>query len=126
MKNLTIHNLDKLELVRFGDVGIGAEALIPSELGGRMSASVIELAPNEEFEPHKHSSDHVLMILEGSGRLDCWEGEEKSSYEVSKGDIVPVPSEFTHAFGAGREGCIFLSFATPARVLTDPERLRYV
>jgi quercetin dioxygenase-like cupin family protein len=112
-----------VNLQPFGEAGIGGEILIPAQLNNQVSLSLIKLGADEAFAPHFHPSDHILVIMEGSGQLDCSEGDSRTVYELREGDVVPVPSQLVHAFAATAEGCTFLAFAVPARPLKHPERL---
>lgn len=121
---ITVRNLHTVDLKPFGDVGLGAEVVDFKELAGSISAAIIKLGPSKAFKPHTHPSDHILVILKGSGVLSFMQpNQHLGVLLLSAGDVVPVPKDYVHAFASEDQGCEFLSIATPARALEDPERL---
>ena len=68
---------------------------VVDEVGGstQMGFAVAKLEPEGAAEPHVHSWEESLFVLEGSLTLDTMEG----SYLLSSGDYALLPVGMTHA-----------------------------
>lgn len=61
------------------------------------SASVVQFAPGARTKPHRHTSDQVLYVVAGIGKVGDADGE----HVISAGDAVLIPAGTDHWHGAG-------------------------
>ena len=108
------------------DFAKGGELIDPKDVGGRVSCSKIHVPPHKGFARHIHPSDHILIILDGSGWMTYSEKGKSLRLNFQKGDVFPVPSNLEHAVTAGKNGVTLLAIGSPARLLNDPERMKFV
>ncbi len=108
--------------VRVTKDAIGAELIDPKETKGRLSCSKIRIQPNKGFKRHIHPSDHLLIILVGSGFLTYWEKGTKFRMDFRSGDIFSVPRELHHAVTAGLSGVTLLAIGTPGTNASRPRK----
>ncbi len=121
-KNISEVTMD----VRVAENAVGGELIDPAEVNGRLSCSKIHLSANADFDRHIHSSDHLLIILEGDGFLSYYKKGGEIRMIFKAGDVFPVPRNLLHAVTAGPNGTTFLAIGTPARTLRDPKRMKFV
>jgi mannose-6-phosphate isomerase-like protein (cupin superfamily) len=92
-----------------------------------ISISRLSMDPNTGFEKHVHPHNHVLVFLEGGGRLDYTDPDGNDhSLEFKAGDVLNVPGVWQHAVSAGPEGILMLSIGSPPMHLLDPERMVFI
>lgn len=69
--------------------------------GAKMWAVVLEKAmltyfevePNSHFEMHKHDSEQITLVLEGTLYFEM----PDKTISVKKGDVIAIPSNIKHA-----------------------------
>ncbi|MPZ99622.1 MAG: cupin domain-containing protein [Dehalococcoidia bacterium] len=71
--------------------------LIPGGRSDHLSATVVQFGPGARTRPHTHTSDQLLYIVAGIGKVGDTEGE----HVVSVGDSVLIPAGTEHWHGAG-------------------------
>ena len=92
-----------------------------------ISISRLTMDPNSGFKKHVHPHNHVLVFLEGSGRLDYTDPSgEEHTVEFKAGDVLNVPGVWEHAVSAGPDGIKMLSIGSPSMHILDPKRMVFV
>lgn len=64
------------------------------------SAAVVSFAPGARTVVHRHTSDQLLYIVSGIGKVGDADGE----HVVAVGDTVLIPANTDHWHGAGDTG----------------------
>ena len=65
-----------------------------------LAAGLVHFAVNARTRMHTHTSDQLLYILNGIGKV----GDEENEYVVSAGDSIVIPAGTPHWHGAGDTG----------------------
>ena len=65
--------------------------------GDQMSFAIVQFAAGARTKPHRHTSDQLLYVVAGIGKVGAG-GEE---HVVSVGDFVHIPAGEDHWHGAG-------------------------
>lgn len=99
----------KLDNVHFTELVKGAKSRLIA--GKRVLVSFIEMEPNMVFPLHKHESEQIMIVIEGSMLHTL--GEEK--IRVSKGDILVIESNELHGGIVSEEGCKAIDIFVPPR-----------
>ncbi len=76
---------------------VWARELIESGASRDFSASVVQFAPGARAKPHRHTSDQLLYVVAGIGKVGDADGE----HVISAGDAVLIPADTDHWHGAG-------------------------
>ena len=75
------------------------QTLIPTDMAGNFSCSVVNFAWGARNKLHFHSSDQILVITSGTG-IVATEQEER---EVAVGDVAHIQAGEKHWHGAKEE-----------------------
>jgi quercetin dioxygenase-like cupin family protein len=68
----------------------------------------IDLGPDAVIEPHAHTADEIVYVLEGSILL--------GARTLGPGDALCVAKDTLYGFTTGPEGCSFLNFRPTSKV----------
>lgn len=79
---------------------VWTRSLAPAGAEGQVSASVVHFAPGARAGWHRHSTDQVLFVVSGIGKVGDREGE----HVIAAGDSVVIPAETDHWHGAHDTG----------------------
>ena len=71
--------------------------------GDQITVANVQFAPGARTVPHRHSSDQVLFVTAGIGRVGNAQGEQA----LGVGDAVMIPAGEVHWHGAGDSGSPF-------------------
>ena len=74
-------------------------------------ASFIEMDPDMFFPLHKHESEQIMIVLEGSIRQRVADKE----FIPSKGDVLVMESSVLHGGKVSEEGCKAIDTFVPSR-----------
>ncbi|CAF2153483.1 BnaA01g24560D [Brassica napus] len=77
-----------------------------------------EMEPNTFLVPHHLDADYVFLVVQGKGVIGFVTDTANESFQITKGDVVRVPSSVTHFF-ANTNGTVPLrlaKIAVPANV----------
>lgn len=113
----TVHLTDEITAV---------EMVSPGEFGGRLSCHKIDIPANAEYPVHDHPSEHIILVLEGTGWMKYWKNKREHGFDLKAGDVFFVPANAPHQVGAYDNGAIMLAMSSDSKPLTDPNRLRVV
>jgi quercetin dioxygenase-like cupin family protein len=89
-------SVDRSDQAIFQGGSVWARALTPSEEGGDFNVNLVQFAPGARTRPHRHTSDQVLYVVSGIGKVGA-EGEE---HVISTGDTILIPADTEHWHGA--------------------------
>jgi len=79
--------------------------------GKKAMASFIEMEPGMKFPIHKHRSEEIMIVLEGSIKRRVANQE----FMLSKGDVLVVDSDEVHGGNVSKEGCKAIDVFIPPR-----------
>jgi quercetin dioxygenase-like cupin family protein len=65
-----------------------------------LTASIVHFAAGARTRMHRHTSEQVLYILNGTGKV----GDAEADHLVGPGDCVTIPANADHWHGAGDTG----------------------
>ena len=65
-----------------------------------LTAAVVHFSPGARTRTHRHTSDQLLIVTSGIGKVGDADGE----YVVASGDSVLIPAGHDHWHGAGDTG----------------------
>lgn len=91
--------------------GYAADSVVDEPAGGvQMGFRVSRLEPGGLVDPHVHSFEETLYVIEGSMTVDTREG----SYLLKTGDYLLLPVGMTHALrNTGSEGAVLAEMKAP-------------
>jgi quercetin dioxygenase-like cupin family protein len=101
--------LYKLDKVPYVDLVEGAKSRLV--VGEKILVSFIEMEPNMFFPLHKHESEQVMIVIEGS--ITEILGDKKVL--LKKGDVVVIKSGLQHGGIVSEEGCKAIDIFAPPR-----------
>ncbi|HZX19965.1 MAG TPA: cupin domain-containing protein [archaeon] len=120
-------NLDNVELdVNLTEKIMAKEIISREENDSRLSCHKIRIPPKEEYPIHEHPSEHIILLLNGTGWMKLWKNNKQHSCDLRSGDVFFVPANVPHQVGAYSSGADMLAISCDSKSLTDPERLRIV
>lgn len=99
----------RLEDVPFTELMKGARSRLIA--GERLMVSFIEMEPNMEFPLHRHESEQIMIVMEGSMLQTL--GDKK--VKVCKGDVLVIESNELHGGQVSEEGCKAIDIFAPPR-----------
>ena len=76
---------------------VWARELIDRGSSRDFSASVVQFAPGARTRTHRHTSDQLLYVVAGIGKV----GDAGGEHVISAGDAVLIPADTDHWHGAG-------------------------
>jgi 4-carboxymuconolactone decarboxylase len=79
---------------------VWSKELATAQNGRDMRVTAVHFAPGARARMHRHSSDQVLYVLNGLGKVGDAEGE----HVIAPGDCVVIPADTDHWHGAGDTG----------------------
>ncbi|MEZ4553982.1 MAG: cupin domain-containing protein [Dehalococcoidia bacterium] len=85
---------------------------------GHLTASVVQFAVGARTRMHTHTSDQLLYVVSGIGKVGTNEGEQV----IATGDVALIPAGEPHWHGAGDSGSP-MSHLTVMRGDTETEVL---
>lgn len=87
---------------RTGDAIFIGEVRARDLAGGSadVSASVVQFAAGARTKMHRHSSDQVLLVLSGIGKV----GDTEHEHVIGTGDSATISAGTDHWHGAGDTG----------------------
>ena len=68
--------------------------------GKNITVAMVQFAAGARTKFHRHTSDQILYIISGIGRV----GTREHTHTVASGDCVVIPSQEDHWHGAGDTG----------------------
>jgi quercetin dioxygenase-like cupin family protein len=74
----------------------------PVAEGDSLQLFRIDMGPHAEVEPHAHTEDEIIYVLEGSILL--------GARTLGPGDALHVGRDTLYGFKTGPDGCVFLNF----------------
>ena len=75
---------------------VWARNLVPEDESRDFNVNLVQFAPGARTVPHRHTSDQVLYVVSGIGKVGA-DGEE---HVISTGDTVVIPADTEHWHGA--------------------------
>lgn len=99
----------KLDDVPYTELVKGAKSRLIA--GQRLLVSFIEMEPNMIFPLHRHESEQIMIVIEGSMLHTL--GDKK--VKVSKGDVLVIESNELHGGQVSEEGCKAIDIFVPPR-----------
>ena len=82
-------------------------------LGGEQAMLQVATMPKgTSFEPHAHMNEQIVLMLEGTLRLDV--GVQPEPIELAEGDILVIPPNVPHG-GEALTDCKVLDAFSPPR-----------
>lgn len=70
---------------------------------------IAELAPGEQFVPHRHESEETYYVVSGCGEVDI----NDQTVPIGPGCAIHIPSNATHALRCTGSDPLFLVFSFP-------------
>lgn len=67
---------------------------------GHLGASIVQFAAGARTRMHTHTSDQLLYVVSGIGKVGTNEGEQV----IATGDVALIPAGEAHWHGAGDTG----------------------
>lgn len=101
-----VYRLDK---VPYTDLVKGAKSRLIA--GERLLVSFIEMEPNMVFPLHRHESEQIMIVIEGSMLQTLGD----KTVRVSKGDVLVIESNELHGGQVSEEGCKAIDIFVPPR-----------
>lgn len=71
--------------------------LIEPGTSDHLSASVVQFSPGARTRMHRHTSDQLLYVVSGIGKV----GDPHGEHVISNGDAILIPAGEEHWHGAG-------------------------
>lgn len=68
--------------------------------GGHLSASVVQFTVGARTRMHTHTSDQLLYVVSGIGKV----GTAEDEHVIASGDVALIPAGEPHWHGAGDSG----------------------
>ncbi|MGB9728173.1 MAG: cupin domain-containing protein [Nitrososphaeria archaeon] len=99
----------RLDNVPYTDLVKGAKSRLIA--GERLLVSFIEMEPNMTFPLHRHESEQIMIVLEGS----MMQTLGSMTVKVSKGDVLVIESNELHGGQVSEEGCKAIDIFVPPR-----------
>lgn len=80
---------------------------------------VAEIPPGGELLPEKHLYQEAIVILQGAGSTEVWQGKgRKLSFDWARGTVFAIPRNASHVLAnATSEPVVFLGLTTAPRVM---------
>lgn len=79
---------------------VHGESLVTSEESEDIQAAYVHFSPGARTRMHRHTSDQLLIVTNGVGKVGDTDGE----HVIATGDSVLIPSGHDHWHGAGDTG----------------------
>lgn len=89
-------SIDRSDQEIFQGGSVWARNLAPPEASRDFNVNLVQFAAGARTVPHRHTSDQVLYVVSGIGKVGA-EGEE---HVISTGDTVVIPAGTEHWHGA--------------------------
>ena len=80
--------------------------------GDQAMIQVATMPEGAEFAPHSHANEQIVLMLEGTLKLDV--GEPAEPVELSEGDMLVIPPHVPHG-GRALTDCKVLDAFSPPR-----------
>ena len=80
-------------------------------IGDKVMVSFIEMEPGMKFPIHKHDSEQIMIVLEGSIKQKIGEKE----VILQEGDVLVRESDLIHGGEVSIEGCKAIDIFVPPR-----------
>ncbi|EOA32568.1 hypothetical protein CARUB_v10015858mg [Capsella rubella] len=90
---------------------------------GNYRFALFEMEPNTFLVPHHLDADFVVIILQGQGVVEYVTDKTKESFQVTKGDVVRLPSGVTH-FATNTNQTVPLRFAKIMVPVNNPGQFK--
>lgn len=92
--------VERTEAAIFEGGQVWGRELASSGNSSDLAVSVVQFAPGARARMHRHTSDQVLYVVSGIGKVGDREGE----HVISAGDCVVIPANTDHWHGAHDTG----------------------
>ncbi len=102
---------------------VGAYSMTCS--GYEIGVDLIEMQPGSAFGLHVHAGDHILYVVEGTGRVSI----DGVDHRITVGDTIFIPAEYPHGVKTLDECAelfVFLAFGHPHKHLDATDRMLLV
>ena len=80
-------------------------------VGDKVMVSFIEMEPDMTFPLHRHKSEQIMIVLEGSIKQTV--GDREMS--LHRGDVLAMESSLIHGGQVSEEGCKAIDIFVPPR-----------
>ena len=80
----------------FDGGAVHARALVQPGTSEHLSAAVVQFAPGARTRMHRHTSDQLLYVVSGIGKV----GDPDGEHIISNGDAIMIPAGEAHWHGA--------------------------
>lgn len=90
-------SVDRSAAEIFEGGSVHGRALIEPGTSEHLSASVVQFSPGARTRMHHHTSDQLLYVVAGIGKV----GDRDGDHVISNGDAVLIPAGEEHWHGAG-------------------------
>ena len=101
-----LYKLDELPLTSLVE---GAKSRLI--IGDKIMVSFIEMDPGMKFPIHKHNSEQIMIVLEGSIKQKIGEKE----VILQEGDVLVMESNLIHGGEVSIDGCKAIDIFVPPR-----------
>lgn len=99
----------KLEELPLTDLVEGAKSRLI--VGNKIMVSFIEMEPGMKFPIHKHESEQIMIVLEGSIKQKIGEKE----VILQEGNVLVMESDLIHGGEVSIDGCKAIDIFVPPR-----------
>jgi quercetin dioxygenase-like cupin family protein len=79
--------------------------------GERLTMAVVELAPHAKVPEHRHDSEQIGIVIEGSVRFSV----DDETRDLGPGGTWRIPSNHPHHVVAGPDGGVVIDVFAPTR-----------
>ncbi|MEX2445761.1 MAG: cupin domain-containing protein [Dehalococcoidia bacterium] len=79
---------------------VHGRTLVDGSLSSHFQSALVHFAAGARTRMHRHTSDQMLLVLNGIGKV----GDTAGEHVIVSGDSVLIPAETDHWHGAGDTG----------------------
>lgn len=90
-------SVDRSSAEIFEGGAVHGRTLIQPGTSEHLSGSVVQFSPGARTRMHRHTSDQLLYVVSGIGKV----GDATGEHVISNGDAVLIPAGADHWHGAG-------------------------
>lgn len=93
-------SVDRSAAAIFEGGAVWGRALTPDGASSELNVSLVQFAPGAWARWHRHTSDQVLYVVSGIGKV----GDRAGEHVISSGDCAVIPAGEEHWHGAHDTG----------------------
>lgn len=90
-------SVDRSSAEIFEGGAVHGRTLVQPGASEHLSGSVVQFAPGARTRMHRHTSDQLLYVVSGIGKV----GDRDGDHVISNGDAILIPAGEDHWHGAG-------------------------